>query len=265
MLTIAILNFQGKDYLEECLASIPASLEAERLLIDNASTDDSWKIAEKYGFRVVHASNKYKFITGINTALLQSNSDYIFFSQADVIFDSECIQRLVQVCQVYGNCIVQPIFLKNKKIDNAGMNYVWPGYGLGIHNLNNQNFLGPYLTDCATSISFITSRAVINRVGLYDPNFSPAYMEDLDWSIRSKKMGVRHVVCPDAVVHHRHNESFSKVYSKRQISDICRKNRKYLIKKHYRGLDRMIRILVLSILDFFMRQIQTHFQKPTVG
>ena len=147
----------------------------------------------------------------------------------------------------FGQSIIQPVFIrKGHGIDNAGMKLSWPGYGLGIHRIKHSY---TYETDVATSITFIAPKEVFDIVGYYDEKFSPAYMEDVDWSIRSKKMGVRHFVCPSANVMHRHNESFSKEYSKLGISNICRKNRQYLIRKHYRGLDRIIRTAVSSTLD----------------
>lgn len=247
MLSICILNYNGKDYLEECLSSIPQSIQAERLLIDNASTDDSWKIAEKYGFRVVFADNRHKFLTGINTALASSNGEYILFSQGDVRFGYQAIERMAQVATVYDHSIIQPLFLRDGKIDNAGMNLVWPGYGLGIHK-NGKGF-GAYETEVCTSITFLMPRQVLRLVGFYDINFAPAYMEDVDWAIRSNKSGVKHLVANGAIVHHRHNESFGKFYKKKEISDICRKNRRYLIKKHYRGPDRWLRLAVTTCLD----------------
>lgn len=252
-LTVAILNWNGAEYLEECLKSIPSSIEAERILVDNASTDDSWKIAEKYGFRVVHADNKHKFITGINTALASANARFVFFSQADVVFGENAIFDMIKVLSIYPNSIVQPIFINKEKIDNAGMKMMWPGYGIGIRGIVKS--LGPYKTDVCTSITFLTTREVIQNVGFYDPAYSPAYMEDVDWAIRSKGFAVNHIVARDAIVHHRHNESFSKSYTKKDISDICRRNRRYLIKKHYRGLDRFLRIIVITFLDSTKRII----------
>lgn len=246
-LTIAILNWNGADYLEDCLKSIPSSIEAERILVDNASTDDSWKIAEKYGFRVVHADNEHKFITGINRAITEAKGDYILFSQADVVFLPSCIEYLIMA--KWRNRIVQPVFIKDGKIDNAGMKIVWPGYGLGELKLDS------HTTDVCTTITFLAPRMIFDLVGLYDTAFAPAYYEDMDWAIRSKAFKIHHYVEAEAIVKHRHNASFSKDYTKLGISEICRKNRRYLIKKHYRGLDRFLRIIVITFLDSTKRII----------
>lgn len=246
-LSICILNWNGAEYLEECLKSIPSSIEAERILVDNASTDDSWKIAERYGFRVVHANNEHKFITGINRAIEEATGNYILFSQADVVFSQGSIDCLLDSLKHFPQSIIQPTFLRDYKIDNAGMRWVWPGYGIG--ELKYDPSYDFHFTDIATSITFIAEKKMFKIVGDYDINFYPAYYEDVDMAIRSRRLCYRHIVIHNAVVHHRHNASFSKHYDRMAISDICRRNRRYLIKKHYRGLDRLLRLAVSTCLD----------------
>jgi len=246
-LSVCVLNYNGSSYLEECLDSIVNQIEdgTELILVDNNSSDESWKIGEKYDFKVIHADNQHKFITGINTALKSFSGDKILFTQADVRFEKGSIESLVNSCKQWS--IVQPVFIHNGKVDNAGMRWVWPGYGLGTRSLKGGNFQVP--TEICTDITFITTSKVIEFVGLYDENFNPAYYEDVDWALRSRKLGVLHLVDNAAIVYHRHNESFSAIYSKKAISDICRKNRRYLINKHYKGFDRMLRLTVSSCLD----------------
>lgn len=247
MLSICILNYNGKEYLENCLKSVPSDLKAERILIDNASTDESWKIAENYGFRVVHANNEHKFITGINRAITEANGEYILFSQADLEFLPGAIEILYSAAIFNQNAIIQPVFLRNERIDNAGMRWIWPGYGVGELKID---FINPWhKTDIATSITFITRRDLFEKVGLYDEKFSPAYYEDVDMALRTQKINIIHLVSHAAKIWHYHNKSFSTIYRKKEISDICRKNRKYLINKHYKGIDRWLRLAVTSCID----------------
>ena len=249
-LSVCILNYNGKDYLEDCLKSV-GDIDVERILVDNASTDNSWKIAKKYGFRVVHADNKHQFITGINTALKSATQSTILFSQGDVRFIGDTIYSLYVNCPQWA--IVQPVFINDKRgIDNAGMKLIWPAYGIGKRRFARQ---WNELTDVCTSITFCTTRKVLDAVGYYDENFAPAYLEDIDWAIRSKKIGVNHIVAGNAIVNHLHNQSFSVNYSKLSISNICRKNRRYLINKHYSGFDWLVRTAVSSSLDIGKKAI----------
>ena len=247
-LSTCILNFNGKDYLEKCLKSVPlsiAGIRLEKILIDNASTDESWKIADKYGFSVVHADNKHKFITGLNKAIESSHGRYFLFSQADLWFKQDAIRNLIKSTLLIKRGVVQPvIYSENGAIDNAGMNWIWPGYG--IRRLKKTNgFL--YETDIATTITFMTTRNVLDKVGPFDTELSPAYYEDVDYALRCRGFGLRHYICSKASVVHNHTTSFSKLYSKKDLSNICFKNRLYVVKKHYKGFDRCLRCKVIRV------------------
>lgn len=256
MSSLIILNFNGKDYLHKCLESVPHLPGMEKILIDNASMDDSWQIADKYNFKVIHADNKHQFITGINKAISVAKPGVFIFSQADVIFKGMSIVELEIAAQKNPDAFIQPVFLKplpkGNEIDNAGMNWIWPGYGIGVTSRKN----GIYPTGIVTSITFATHSKNLDKLGYYDTCFAPAYYEDCDMALRAKKLGIRQLVNGNAFVTHLHNKSFSKSYSKLAISDICRKNRRYVVRKHYKGLNLWARITALNILDSIKRWIQ---------
>ena len=253
MSTLAILNFNGRAYLNKCLESVPHIPGLKKILIDNASKDESYQIADEYGFSVVHADNKHQFITGINKAIEVAGPGTFIFSQADVVFHHMAIQELIWASEDNKDAFIQPVFIRpGFGIDNAGMRWVWPGYGIGTLKKRS----GIYLTDIVTSITFATQKSNLDKIGYYDTNFAPAYYEDCDMALRAKKRGIKQLVCGGSFVTHRHNESFKKMYSKLAISDICRKNRKYLINKHYGGINRWTRWIVVNILDFFVASFQ---------
>jgi len=249
MITVAILNYNGNDSLEESINSVlNQTLKPDRfVVIDNASVDDSRKIAINMGVEVVDADNRHKFITGLNKAI-ELNQDLLFFMQNDVVLKFDCLERMLEY--VPRNCsgfISQPVIYEtNGKIDNAGMDYVWPGFG----NRKSRKWWNGYLPqDCGlvTTICFLTS----NKGMLYDTDFSPAYYEDLDWYLRTK--WYHHILIPYAKAIHKGNHTFSQTYKRKEISRICWINRNKLIRKHYSGLDRIIRTTVSTICYLIAR------------
>ena len=247
-ISICILNYNGAKHLQDCLESVPfsiAGVNVEKLLIDNASSDDSWRMARNYGFRVIHADNKYQFITGLNTALTQFQMDYILFSQADLKFGKDSIRHLIKEVENDHLAIVQPVFYRGQgKCDNAGMHWIWPGYGI---SRTFPKSLKTYLTSIVTSITFVTSRKAIEKIGLFDERFAPAYYEDCDYSLRAKKVGIKLKVCPLSIIFHKHTSSFSKLYSKDGLSKLCYENRMKLVEKHYNGFDRWLRLKTIRV------------------
>ena len=240
-ITVACLNFNGLDSLKESIASVLAqTLKPDRfVVIDNASTDSSRQIGVDMGVEIVDADNKHQFITGLNAAL-ELNQDKLFFMQNDVVLDKDCLKNMIRDCPVY-NFIAQPvIYQTNREIDNAGMDYYWPGFGLRRHS----NWWGDYnWRNCGlvTTICFMTDVKYVS----FDTQFSPAYYEDIDWYLRTKST-VSHILISSGKAIHRGNHTFSQTFKKRQISDICHRHRVKLINKHYKGIDRLIRLTVTA-------------------
>lgn len=241
-LLLACLNFNGADSLRASIQSVlNQTVGPDRfVVIDNASTDDSRQIAVEMGVEVVDADNLHKFITGLNTAMdLAKDYDYLFFMQNDVTLEPDCVELMLEGCPVQ-NFFAQPVIHDSRwNIDNAGMDYYYPGFGL---RRNKKWWKGYLWEECGlvTTICFMTDMKVY-----WDTRFSPAYYEDLDIYLRTKDM-VLHVLIPHARTVHIGNHTFSQSYEKTQISYICRDHREKLIKKHYHGIDREIRLAVSS-------------------
>ena len=238
MLTLTILNFNGEDTLRDSIQSVlNQTQKPDRfLVIDNASTDNSRQIAVDMGVEVVDADNRFKFITGLNTAM-SLNTDLLFFMQNDVVLDRECLSNISFIVPRY-SFIAQPvIYQTDGQIDNAGMDIHWPGFG---ERRSYQWWYGDYLQDCGlvTTICFFTNL----KKHRYSEIFSPAYYEDVSFKLEYPE--VKHLLVPNAKAIHKGNHTFSQTYKKAEISRICWVNRGKLIRKHYRGLDRLLRLTV---------------------
>lgn len=258
MLTLAILNFNGQDTLENSIDSVlNQSFKLDRfVVIDNASTDLSRGIAIRKKVEVIDADNKYKFITGLNTAL-DLCKERLFFMQNDVVLDKDCIKNMMENSP-YLNFMSQPVIYDELgKIDNSGMDFYWPGYGIR----RNKKWWneGNKFQKCGlvTTICFMIDSLAIRHHRKFDTLFEPAYYEDIDFWIRSTKKPypAEHVLIPSAKAIHKGNHTFSQTYKKSEISNICRINRVKLINKHYTGVDRWLRLAVNSGINVTKKSI----------
>lgn len=245
-LLVCLLNFNGEDSLRGSVQSVlNQTVKPTRfVVIDNASTDKSRNIAVEMGVPVVNADNSHKFITGLNMAMyLAQDYDYLFFMQNDVELEPDCLEAMLRDCP--DTCFfAQPVIYDTKwNIDNAGMDYHYPGFG---ERRNKKWWKGYNWERCGlvTTICFMTD----SKFTEWDTRFSPAYYEDLDMYLRTKNI-FTHALIPKARCVHKGNHTFSQSYKKRQISQICRMNRQRLINKHYSGLDWLLRSTVSSGLN----------------
>ena len=207
MLTVSILNFNGKGIIEKCVESVLCQTFKPReiLVIDNESTDDSWKLVEKYVTRVVHADNKFKFITGLNTAFEEASEEVVTFMENDVILHENCLSEMYWS----ETDIVSPKFF-----DSEGKKYKVEWYA-------------GFLSAC-----FTMNKSTFQAVGKFDEALAPAYWEDVDYSIRAKRLGFTCKKDVGSAIHYA-NWSFSKVFTKKQMSGWCRRNAWHIAKKHY--------------------------------
>ncbi len=66
----------------------------------------------------------------------------------------------------------------------------------------------PYDTPVGVGHCLYLSNEALADVGSFDEAFSPGYGEEVDWSIRARRRGWRHVVAPGAIVWHDAGASF---------------------------------------------------------
>lgn len=207
MWTVSILNYNGAGIIQRSVDSVLRQTRKpdEILVIDNNSTDDSWKIVEKDVTRVVHADNKFQFITGLNTAFGEAKGDVVTFMENDILLHN----KFLQTTKDEDGDILCPKF-----------------YGVDGKPYKVEWYAG-FLSAC-----FTMQKSTFDFVGKFDEALAPAYWEDVDYSIRAKRMGFSCRKNIGKAVHYA-NWSFSKVYSKKQMGSWCKRNAWYIARKHY--------------------------------
>ena len=110
--SIAILNWNGRHFLQQFLPSVMASSWANReiVVIDNASTDDSVQyLRENFPtVKIVQNSANFGYTKGYNEGLKQLRADYFVLLNSDVEVEPGWIEpviglmesdRQIAVCQ----------------------------------------------------------------------------------------------------------------------------------------------------------------------
>jgi len=101
LLTVAVINYDTREHLRRCLASLPASAGAmplEVLVLDNASGDGSAAmVATEFGDRVTLVANPTNlgFGRAVNQALESSDRRYLLVLNADIEVQPGSIEALL--------------------------------------------------------------------------------------------------------------------------------------------------------------------------
>ena len=216
--TVVILNWNGKNWLEKFLPSVLASTytNMEVLLVDNGSTDDSVPfVKEKYpSVRLVSFDRNYGFAEGNNLALPHIETPYFVLLNSDVEVSPGWLEPLVE-CMESDESIasVQPKVKAYK--DKVKFEYAGAAGGMidrfgypfcrGRLFDNVEMDMGQYDKRVnifwATGACCLIRKSVVDQIGLFQAEFF-AHMEEIDFCWRAKNFGYKVICEPASVVYH---------------------------------------------------------------
>ncbi len=218
LVSIVILNWNGRKFLEQFLPSVQASTWANKsiVVIDNASTDDSISFLQTHypQVQIVRNAGNYGFAKGYNEGLKEVAGDYYVLLNSDVEVTPGWIEPVMALMESDASIgVCQPKLLEhhNKTVfEYAGAAGGWLDY-LGypfakgrIFDVNETDH-GQY--DTAAPIFWASGAAMFVRAKLYhqlgglDPFFF-AHQEEIDFCWRVQLAGYQVYACPQSVVYH---------------------------------------------------------------
>ncbi|MGZ8542245.1 MAG: glycosyltransferase family 2 protein [Chitinophagaceae bacterium] len=216
--SIVILNWNGKNYLEKFLPSVMASSYGnfEIIVADNGSTDDSLLFMGKNypKIRVIRFPVNYGFAKGYNEALKQVDSTYFVLLNSDVEVTSNWLEPMVQLLetdQSIAACQPKILSYNNKnRFDYAGAAGGWLdeyGYPFAkgrVFDVTEEDH-GQYdqqeLIFWASGASLFIRPGAFREAKGFDEYFF-AHQEEIDLCWRLQLMGHKIYSCPSSVVYH---------------------------------------------------------------
>src|SRR6266700_7887960 len=103
LVSIVILNWNGRNYLQQFLPSILASTygNMQVVVIDNASTDDSIPFLQHHfpAVKVIRHTSNFGFAKGYNEGLRQVNSGYYVLLNSDVEVAAGWIEPVIALME----------------------------------------------------------------------------------------------------------------------------------------------------------------------
>lgn len=216
-LAIVILNWNGADMMRRFLPGVVEhSPEAEIIVVDNGSTDDScaWLASAMPAVRLVLLDKNYGFAEGYNLGLKQVEAEYYLLLNSDVEVHEGWLQPMltymekhleVAACQPKLLCQWAPDTLEYAGACGGFIDYLGYPYCRGRIFGNVEKDHGQY--DSVASIFWATGAALLIRsvdywnVGGLDGRFF-AHQEEIDlcWRLRARGRGI--VCVPESVAYH---------------------------------------------------------------
>jgi hypothetical protein len=216
--SVVIINFNGRKYLEQFLPSVLATTysDMELIVADNASTDDSLHfLRDRYPhIRIIELGRNHGYAGGYNEALKQVKSAYYVLLNSDVEVTPGWIEPIIELMekdQSIAAC--QPKILSYYKKDQFEYS---GGAGGWLDCLGYPFARGRIFDICEVdrgqyndtqSIFWASGAALFIRSDLFHEvrgfeTYFFAHMEEIDLCWRLQLLGYRIYACPSSEVYH---------------------------------------------------------------
>ncbi|MFH1722169.1 MAG: glycosyltransferase family 2 protein [Candidatus Altiarchaeota archaeon] len=236
--SIILLNWNGWLDTSECLSSLAKVTypKVEIVVVDNGSTDDSVANIKKKFPRIVLVENEKNmgFAEGNNIGARNATGDVFLFLNNDTVVDPGFLEPLTT--EVVKPCIgvVCPKIMFFKPNDTIwyGGGFLKKHYGTwhrGFLEKDAGQYDSTTEVEWASGCALMIRKSLVDKVGLFDPFFF-IYLEDVDLSLRVRKMGLKILYIPQAVIWHKESASTKKF--SRRFRFLGERNILLLAEKH---------------------------------
>ena len=261
---IVILNWNGKQFLEQFLPSVVNSSygNKEVIVADNASNDDSISFLENHypEVRILRNEKNDGFAGGYNWAMQHIDAEIAVLLNSDVEVTSGWIEPVVDLFnQNPSVAAVQPKILDYNKKDHfeyAGAcggwidSYGYPFSRGRIFDTIEKDFHqydDPMKIFWASGAAMFIRTSIFKEMGGFDPFFF-AHQEEIDLCWRMQLSGYEIMSCPQSVVYHIGGGTLAKENPKKVFLNF--RNNLIMLYKNLSFLESLKLIPIRLFLDF---------------
>lgn len=238
-LSIVIVSYNVKFYLEQCLLSLQRALtdiEAEVFVVDNHSRDDSVAfLRERFPWvNYIECNHNWGFSRANNMAIRQSRGEYVLLLNPDTIVGETTIRRCLDFMDAHPDAGAAGVrMLQGNGSDAkesrrglpspmvafykmAGLCSRYPqSRRFGHYYMGYLPWDEPAQIEVVSGAYCLLRRKVLDKVGLLDEDYF-MYGEDIDLSYRILKGGYHNYYLPEKILHYKgestHKSSFRYVH-----------------------------------------------------
>ncbi len=236
---VAIINYNGKRTLLQTVESILKSkdIETEVYVYDDCSTDNALDELKKQFPEVKiysHPFNTRNPNVLRNLAIKQIDSEKIFITDNDIIFDEYCLKNLNDVMdsdEKIATCSPRLMYLDDKERTYfAGVQIHFMAAAIGKYREEIVDHSGKPIEQNSGGGIFLVKKSKAIEVGLLDEDYGLAWGDDGEFYQRLLLSGYKCLYVPSAFGYHEY-KPFNKERYYRAVGQV--KNRLMFIATHY--------------------------------
>jgi O-antigen biosynthesis protein len=232
-LSVIIVNYNVKYFLEHCLISVLAAcknINAQIIVVDNASKDDSVALLQQKYPEVICIANTENvgFAKANNQGVAIATGQYILFLNPDTIVPEDAFEKCIAKMDTdptIGGLGVQLIDGKGQYLPESKRGFPDASTAFfkifGINNLVkksayfNNYYMGHLPETQSNYVAVLVGcfmmmpKSLVNKIGAFDTDYF-MYGEDIDLSYKITKAGFKNYYFADTTVIHYKGESTKK-------------------------------------------------------
>ncbi len=280
-LSIVILNWNVRDLLKRCVASLQSDRYAlEIIVVDNASVDGSMAmVREAYPHVTLIANAENRgFTGGNNQGIAASHGRHVMVLNPDTEVLGDALERLVLYLDEHpavgaiGPQLLNPdhsVQSSRRRFPTRTVAYFESTWlqGIAPKRILTHYYMDDVPPDHTHEVDWLNGactvfrRDVIDRVGVYDAQNFFMYSEELDLCRRVKEAGWKIVYLPEAQVIHYVGKSSDQAVAARHI--YFQTSKVHYFRKWYGA--RQANLLRMFLLSQYLWQIGLESAKGVLG
>ena len=222
MISIVVINWNGKKFLSACLQSLRLQTHqaVETIVIDNASTDGSreWlRQEENTVARLFLNEQNLGYCGGANQGIRHARGEYVLIINPDVILEADFLARLISCAEQHPDVGIfsgKLLRFDHRTLDSTGqfLRKNFTPFERGYDEEDRGQYDRADYVFSACGAVALYRRAMLDDIQLDGDYFDSAYFafyEDLDIGWRAQLFGWKAYYLPEAVAYHFRGGGFS--------------------------------------------------------
>lgn len=254
LLSIVIPNYNNEKYLTECIDSVLSQTykDIELIIIDDASTDGSKKVLEKYNnefpsIKVIFNEKNQGVTKNRDSAIKVASGKYITTLDSDDFYiDNQKLEKEMALIKNFeSKGTINIIAFSNIVLVDKNSQKLFQNTKNNIKE--GDIFVNIFARDCMVPRDFIFTKEQYNDVGGFDLNIH--IYEDWDLKLRLAKNNEFYYSGVEGIGYRRHGSGLSSAHSKKHVKWL-----KYIYKKNAKLIDKHDKRYIDDALNTFIHK-----------
>ncbi len=280
-LSVIIVNYNVKHFLEQCLFSVlkaAEKIETEIIVVDNHSADGSVQMVSEKFPQVQLIANKKNlgFSAANNQGIAISKGEFILLLNPDTVVEEDSFYKIVDFMDSHpaaGGLGVKMIDGKGRFLPESKRGLPTPAvafykiFGLSrlfpkskLFNRYHLGYLSPdeiHEVEVLSGAFMLLRKKVLDKIGLLDDSFF-MYGEDIDLSYRITQAGYKNIYFPETTIIHYKGESTKK--GSLNYVMIFYKAMQIFARKHFSNKRASLFTLLINLAIFFRASVAVFYR-----